>query len=95
MPAAELPPLISGCRCTADIIGVPIYTTVENQSAGCLGDAIIAGVGAGFFKDFGEAADTMVQYRQDLPSEHGKPRRIQILHGTLHGNLAGNARNRS
>jgi sugar (pentulose or hexulose) kinase len=45
----------------SDIIGVPIYTTIENQSAGCLGDAIIAGVGAGLFKDFGEAADTMVQ----------------------------------
>ena len=44
-----------------DIIGVPMYTTVENQSAGCLGDAIIASVGAGLFKDFEEAADTLVR----------------------------------
>ncbi len=45
----------------SDIIGVPIYTTVENQSAGCLGDAIIAAVGAGIYKDFAEAADSMVR----------------------------------
>lgn len=45
----------------ADIIGVPMHTTVENQSAGCLGDAIIAGVGAGLFDSFEEAAKTMVR----------------------------------
>lgn len=44
-----------------DIIGVPMYTTVENQSAGCLGDAIIASVGAGIFKDFEEAAEKLVR----------------------------------
>ncbi len=54
----------------SDLIGVPMYTTVENQSAGCLGDAIIAGVGAGIWKDFIEAADTMVRidktYKPDM-----------------------------
>ncbi|MBR0091930.1 MAG: sugar kinase, partial [Lachnospiraceae bacterium] len=45
----------------ADIIGVPMYTTVENQSAGCLGDCIIAGVGAGLFEDLEDAAAKMVR----------------------------------
>lgn len=44
-----------------DIIGVPMHTTVENQSAGCLGDAIIAGVGAGVFDSLEQAADEMVR----------------------------------
>lgn len=45
----------------ADVIGVPIHTTVESQSAGCLGDAIIASVGVGVFGNFQEAADAMVR----------------------------------
>ena len=45
----------------ADVIGVPMYTTVENQSAGCLGDCIIAAVGVGIYKDFSEAAKNMVR----------------------------------
>ncbi|MCR4892683.1 MAG: sugar kinase, partial [Lachnospiraceae bacterium] len=45
----------------SDIIGVPMYTTVENQSAGCLGDCIIAGVGAGVFTDLNDAAEKMVR----------------------------------
>ncbi|MDD4508289.1 MAG: FGGY family carbohydrate kinase [Eubacteriaceae bacterium] len=45
----------------ADIIGVPMYTTVENQSAGCLGDCMIAAVGVGIYNDFTEAADNMVR----------------------------------
>lgn len=54
----------------ADIIGVPMYTTVENQSAGCLGDCIIAGVGAGIFKDFVEAAEAMVRIdKKYVPNE--------------------------
>lgn len=54
----------------ADIIGVPMYTTVENQSAGCLGDAIIAGVGAGIFKDFEEGAEKMVKIDKEyLPNK--------------------------
>ena len=45
----------------ADVIGVPIQTTMENQNAGCLGDCMIAAVGAGIFADREEAADTMVR----------------------------------
>lgn len=45
----------------ADIIGVPMYTTVENQSAGCLGDCIIAATGIGVYPSFADAADSMVR----------------------------------
>ena len=45
----------------ADIIGVPMYTTVENQSAGCLGDCIIAATGIGVYSSFADAADSMVR----------------------------------
>lgn len=45
----------------ADVIGVPIRTTVESQSAGCLGDAIIAATGTGVFGSFEEAANNMTQ----------------------------------
>ena len=45
----------------ADIIGVPMYTTVESQSAGCLGDCIIAAVGVGIYPNFWEAADSMIR----------------------------------
>lgn len=45
----------------SDVIGVPMCTTVESQSAGCLGDAIIAAAGIGLYKDFVEAADNMVR----------------------------------
>lgn len=47
-----------------------MYTTVESQSAGCLGDAIIAAKGIGIYKDFAEAADAMVrkdtEYKPDM-----------------------------
>ncbi len=53
-----------------DVIGVPMVTTVESQSAGCLGDAIIAAKGIGIYKDFAEAADAMVckdtEYKPDM-----------------------------
>ena len=45
----------------ADIIGVPMYTTVENQSAGCLGSCIIAAVGVGIYPSFEVAAENMVR----------------------------------
>ena len=45
----------------ADIIGVPMYTTIESQSAGCLGDCIIAAVGVGIYPNFWEAADSMIR----------------------------------
>ena len=45
----------------ADIIGVPMYTTVESHSAGCLGDCIIAAVGVGIYPNFWEAADSMIR----------------------------------
>lgn len=45
----------------SDIIGVPMYTTVESQSAGCLGSCMIGAVGVGIYKDFAEAADNMVR----------------------------------
>ena len=45
----------------ADVIGVPIYTTVESQSAGCLGDALIAATGHGLYASFKEASDNMVR----------------------------------
>ena len=45
----------------ADVTGLPMYTTVESQSAGCLGDCIIAAVGVGIYKDFEEAANNMVR----------------------------------
>lgn len=50
----------------SDIIGVPIYTTVENQSAGCLGDAIIAAVGAGLYPTYPEAAAAMVRIDKEF-----------------------------
>ncbi|MEE1229019.1 MAG: FGGY-family carbohydrate kinase [Lachnospiraceae bacterium] len=62
----------------SDIIGVPIYTTVENQSAGCLGDAIIAAVGAGVYKDFGEAADSMVRFDKEYHPDMKKHEEYQF-----------------
>ena len=53
----------------ADVIGVPMYTTVESQSAGCLGDAMIAAVGVGIYKDFEEASEHMVRVDKEyLPN---------------------------
>ena len=53
----------------ADIIGVPMYTTVESQSAGCLGDSMVVAVGCGIYKDLDEAAKNMVhidkEYKPD------------------------------
>lgn len=48
-----------------DVIGVPMCTTVESQSAGCLGDAIIASVGVGHYNDFVQAADNMVRIDEE------------------------------
>ncbi len=85
----------------ADIIGVPMYTTVENQSAGCLGDAIIAGVGAGIFKDFQEGAEKMVKIDKEYqpnPEAHKEyefymdryketwPQMREIVHKTVEHN---------
>ena len=44
----------------ADILGIPMYTTQESQSAGCLGDSMIVAVGCGIYKDLKEAAENMV-----------------------------------
>lgn len=44
----------------ADILGIPMYTTQESQSAGCLGDSMIVAVGCGIYKDLQEAAENMV-----------------------------------
>ena len=44
----------------ADIIGVPMYTTQESQSAGCLGNSMVVAVGCGIYKDLEEAAENMV-----------------------------------
>jgi sugar (pentulose or hexulose) kinase len=38
-----------------------MYTTVENQSAGCLGSCIIAAVGVGIYPSFEVAAEDMVR----------------------------------
>ena len=41
----------------------------ESQSAGCLGDAMIAAVGVGIYKDFEEAAEHMVRVDKEyLPN---------------------------
>ncbi|MCI5596030.1 MAG: FGGY family carbohydrate kinase [Lachnospiraceae bacterium] len=45
----------------ADITGVPMYTTMESQSAGCLGNSMIVAVGCGVYKDLQEAAEKMVK----------------------------------
>ena len=50
----------------ADIIGVPMYTTIENQSAGCLGDCIIAAVGVGIYPSFEEASDSMIRVDKEF-----------------------------
>ena len=44
----------------ADAIGVPMYTTQESQSAGCLGNSMVVAVGCGIYKDLEEAAENMV-----------------------------------
>lgn len=54
----------------ADIIGVPMYTTQESQSAGCLGDCMIAAAGCGIYKDLKEAAENMVKVdKKFIPNE--------------------------
>lgn len=56
----------------SDIIGVPMYTTKESQSAGCLGNCMIGAVGCGIYKNLQEAAEHMVQidkeYKPDAKS---------------------------
>jgi len=54
----------------SDVIGVPMYTTQESQSAGCLGNCMIAAVGCGLYKDLIEAADQMVRVdKKFIPNE--------------------------
>ncbi len=50
----------------ADIIGIPMYTTKESQSAGCLGNSMIVAVGCGVYKDLQEAASKMVQIDKEF-----------------------------
>lgn len=45
----------------ADVTGIPIYITKESQSAGCLGDAMVAAMGSGLYVSLKEAADNMVE----------------------------------
>ena len=45
----------------ADVTGIPIYITKESQSAGCLGDAMVAAMGSGLYASLKEAADNMVE----------------------------------
>ena len=45
----------------ADIFGLPMFTTKESQSAGCLGNCMIGAVGTGIYKDLTEAAQKMVK----------------------------------
>ena len=82
----------------ADITGIPMYTTVESQSAGCLGDSMIVAVGCGIYKDLDEAAKQMVKidksYTPD-PEAHKKyqfyferyvdtwPQMREIIHKTV------------
>ena len=47
-----------------------MYTTQESQSAGCLGNCMIAAVGCGLYKDLIEAADQMVRVdKKFIPNE--------------------------
>ncbi len=59
----------------ADIFGIPMYTTKESQSAGCLGDSMFVAVGCGIYKDLQEAAEHMVQIDKKYipnPENHKK-----------------------
>ena len=61
----------------ADVTGLPIRTISEDQNAGCLGDCMIAAVGAGLYKDREEAVRAMVHtdrvYLPD-PEKHAQYR---------------------
>ena len=46
----------------ADVTGVEICITSDTQNTGCLGDAMIAAVAAGTYKNLKEAADNMVRF---------------------------------
>lgn len=48
----------------ADVLGIPIKTPVIKEAAS-LGAAMCAGVGAGVFNDFTEAADVCVKFAED------------------------------
>ncbi len=49
----------------ADIFNLPVYTTGSEQEA-CLGAAIIAAFGSGYFSSIDEACDSMVESKNDL-----------------------------
>ncbi len=48
------------CQMKADMTGKKLVT-LKNKETACLGSAILAGVGAGIFKDVASAADALVQ----------------------------------
>lgn len=45
----------------ADIIGKPVYTTIEAEQA-CIGVALTAAVGIGFYKSYSEACDNVIRF---------------------------------
>jgi len=53
----------------ADVLGFPIRT-IKNQDSGCLGAAILSGVGVGFFKSIEDACDVIIKKGKDYyPNE--------------------------
>lgn len=82
----------------ADVMGVEICTTMDTQNAGCLGDAMIAAVATGAYKDLEEAADHMIRFDKIFypnPENHTKyefffsryietwPQLSEIVHKTV------------
>lgn len=59
----------------ADIIGKPVYTTVEAEQA-CIGAALSAAVGAGFYSSYSEACDSVVKFNSRVVEPIEANRRI-------------------
>lgn len=52
------------CQIKADVTGRPVITTVNNESSGCLGAAILAGLSSGAWPDLETACESTI--RQDI-----------------------------
>lgn len=52
------------CQIKADVTGRPVITTVNNESSGCLGAAILAGLSSGAWPDLETACEATI--RQDI-----------------------------
>lgn len=73
----------------ADMFGCPVKTT-RSPEGPALGAALLAGVGAGLYRDVPQACEAVVRIRGEqapIPENHAQYRKVYALYASLYGNL--------